>query len=95
VVCIFHINNVRSRCHGAAESRCHMCHDGLAQGGGTVWHHGSVNGWSDEGLSYVYHPGDGLVESGGGHLRRMHIRRFLCSVPGSRHRGDRGTRPRV
>jgi hypothetical protein len=97
VVCIFHVNDAESWWRGAAESRRRACLDGLAQGGGTIWRHGGIDGWSGEGLHFGLSP-----------LRWVRGRRRRCLLENAHKalsldcegesafaRGDQGTRPHV
>ena len=62
----------------AARSRREMRDDGLAWGGGAVWHHGGVNCLLDEGFCcFNLHPRDGLAEDDGGDFQRVCMRLYL------------------
>ena len=66
VVAVFYrLHSVgKYRRHGAAESRCWMRPDGLAQVGGAVWRRGGVDGWPCRVVALISHE-DGSAKDGG------------------------------
>jgi hypothetical protein len=56
VLFIYRVDDAESWRHGTLGSQRQMCHDEPAQGGGTLWPHGGVDGKPDERLCFDLSP---------------------------------------